>query len=242
MFRPSRHGSGREPQRSRRRTARRRPSGSSFNLRWSTAAHSLSSRSTDSPRKKAASKVMRKWGNSSASASEMAALDFSAPPPLSTDGVDGEDGGPPVDTSTLIDRGALGSRDLRSGLYDVADLNAGPPSDDDEDDEEDSEDELISRTLAQAALTTKNRLSAEPSSSTVTAPTSGMLSGLFARLKGGKALERADLAPVLEGMERHLMSKNVAREIAEKLCESVGAALVGKKLGSFGSESGAGAL
>jgi signal recognition particle receptor subunit alpha len=41
----------------------------------------------------------------------------------------------------------------------------------------------------------------------------------------------------LAEMEKHLMGKNVAKDIAEKLCDSVGAALVGKKVGGFSSES-----
>jgi signal recognition particle receptor subunit alpha len=33
--------------------------------------------------------------------------------------------------------------------------------------------------------------------------------------------------------KQHLISKNVATEAAEKLCESVAASLIGKKLGTF---------
>jgi len=38
---------------------------------------------------------------------------------------------------------------------------------------------------------------------------------------------------VLEKFRDHLISKNVASEIAEKLCESVASQLIGKQLGSF---------
>ena len=55
-------------------------------------------------------------------------------------------------------------------------------------------------------------------------------------MTSSKTLSKGDLTPVLQEMEKHLMSKNVAKDIAEKLCESVGNALVGKKLGGFGSE------
>lgn len=51
--------------------------------------------------------------------------------------------------------------------------------------------------------------------------------GLFARL-GKKAITQQDLEPVLFEMEKHLMGKNVAKEISEKLCRAVGEALVGK--------------
>lgn len=50
----------------------------------------------------------------------------------------------------------------------------------------------------------------------------------------GKAnLERTDLEPALKALKERLMTKNVAEEIAEKLCESVEASLEGKKLASF---------
>ena len=64
----------------------------------------------------------------------------------------------------------------------------------------------------------------------------GALGSLFARLTGSKVLTEADLKPVLEGMKQHLMKKNVAKEISEKVCEGVGESLVGKKVGGFQSE------
>jgi hypothetical protein len=36
-------------------------------------------------------------------------------------------------------------------------------------------------------------------------------------------------------MKQHLMKKNVAKDISEKVCEGVGEGLVGKKVGSFQS-------
>jgi len=55
----------------------------------------------------------------------------------------------------------------------------------------------------------------------------------FSGLTGGQTLERADLEPVVAKFREHLHAKNVAFEIADKLCESVVAGLVGKKLGTF---------
>ncbi|KAG2411233.1 hypothetical protein I3760_Q019100 [Carya illinoinensis] len=50
----------------------------------------------------------------------------------------------------------------------------------------------------------------------------------------GKAnLEKSDLEPALKAFKDGLMMKNVAEEIAEKLCESVAASLEGKKLASI---------
>ncbi|KAK9815382.1 hypothetical protein WJX72_002707 [[Myrmecia] bisecta] len=50
---------------------------------------------------------------------------------------------------------------------------------------------------------------------------------------GTAALTRGDIQAGLEGLKRKLMERNVAEEIAEKLCESVATGLEGKKLGSF---------
>ena len=50
-----------------------------------------------------------------------------------------------------------------------------------------------------------------------------------------KALTPTDLAPALLAMREHLMSKNVAKEIADKVCEGVGKSLEGRKVGGFGS-------
>jgi signal recognition particle receptor subunit alpha len=54
---------------------------------------------------------------------------------------------------------------------------------------------------------------------------------------GKSALARDDLAPVLEKLKTNFMNKNVAEDIAERLCESVAASLEGKKLASFSSLS-----
>lgn len=62
----------------------------------------------------------------------------------------------------------------------------------------------------------------------------GTLGSLFSRLTGAKTLTEADLAPVLEGMKQHLMKKNVAKEIAEKVVEGVGEDLVGRRISGWG--------
>ncbi|KAJ3670191.1 hypothetical protein LUZ60_010515 [Juncus effusus] len=56
---------------------------------------------------------------------------------------------------------------------------------------------------------------------------------MFQSIAGNNALEKSDLQPALKALKDRLMTKNVAEEIAEKLCESVAASLEGKKLGSF---------
>ncbi|KAG6488782.1 hypothetical protein ZIOFF_050033 [Zingiber officinale] len=52
-------------------------------------------------------------------------------------------------------------------------------------------------------------------------------------ISGNAVLEKSDLQTALKALKDRLMTKNVAEEIAEKLCESVAASLEGKKLGSF---------
>lgn len=48
-----------------------------------------------------------------------------------------------------------------------------------------------------------------------------------------KEVTQADLDPIMEQFTNHLVSKNVAREIAEKLCASVTQNLIGKQLNTF---------
>ncbi|KAJ4297815.1 hypothetical protein N0V90_005711 [Kalmusia sp. IMI 367209] len=61
----------------------------------------------------------------------------------------------------------------------------------------------------------------------------GAIGGLFRNVVGGKTLTDDDLAKPLKGMEDHLLKKNVAREAAVRLCESVKRDLVGLKTSSF---------
>lgn len=71
------------------------------------------------------------------------------------------------------------------------------------------------------------------------APTSSAtsaLSSFLSRLSlSPKALTEKDLAPALEVMRQHLMSKNVAADIATKVCDGVGKSLVGVKAAGFGA-------
>jgi len=50
---------------------------------------------------------------------------------------------------------------------------------------------------------------------------------------GTNALTREDIQQALDDMKKKLMERNVAEEIAAKLCESVAGTVVGQKLGSF---------
>ncbi|WWC72664.1 uncharacterized protein I206_106628 [Kwoniella pini CBS 10737] len=159
----------------------------------------------------ASAKLMRKWGDSQISVDDMAALDFSAP----------ADENASVDTEGLVSNEALGVRNA-SGAYEVADWDYKRSKEDDLP----SEEEILSRRTSGLAI--------KPSADEDTAESSHW-SNMFSRLTGKKTLTQEDLKPVLVEMERHLMSKNVAKDISEKMCESVGAALVGKKLGGLNS-------
>ena len=52
-------------------------------------------------------------------------------------------------------------------------------------------------------------------------------------LVGSKQLTEADVEPVINKMRDHLIGKNVASEVADKLCQSVASKLEGKVLGKL---------
>ena len=52
---------------------------------------------------------------------------------------------------------------------------------------------------------------------------------------GKAALSRDDVAPMLEALKLNLLKKNVASDIADKLCDSVARSLEGRRLASFTS-------
>lgn len=69
---------------------------------------------------------------------------------------------------------------------------------------------------------------------------SGLVDGFWSKLKkvnvfASKTLTAEDLQSGIETMREHLIAKNVASDVAEKICESVSTKLAGKTLGSFES-------
>lgn len=60
-----------------------------------------------------------------------------------------------------------------------------------------------------------------------------MFGGLLKNFSYNKILEAKDLEPVLSQLRDHLIAKNVAAEIAQKLCDSVGTTLEGKQVNSW---------
>lgn len=63
--------------------------------------------------------------------------------------------------------------------------------------------------------------------------TKSSMFSLFKGLVGAKNLTRSDMQPALDKLRDHLIGKNVASDIAYKLCESVATKLEGKVLGTF---------
>merc|ERR1719498_353058 len=61
----------------------------------------------------------------------------------------------------------------------------------------------------------------------------GMFS-IFTELVKGKVLQRADIEPVLRATRESLVEKNVAVDIADRLCDSVCKSLEGKKKWTLG--------
>ncbi|KAJ7093211.1 signal recognition particle binding protein [Mycena epipterygia] len=114
------------------------------------------------------------------------------------------------DLQALVDQTSLGTR-TRDGMYEVKDWEFSK-----------DEDSAIASALKPADA----KVTSTPGSL-------GALGSLFSRLTGSKVLTEQDLKPVLDGMKQHLMKKNVAMEIADKVCEGVGESLVGKKVGGF---------
>ncbi|PWZ03248.1 P-loop containing nucleoside triphosphate hydrolase protein [Testicularia cyperi] len=179
---------------------------------------------TESPggKKSKAAKEMRKWdGSRSVSAQNISALDFSS---ASGDGASGKERDEAADLDSWIDENSMGKK-RSDGVYEIADVL------DEEDGEDlDDEDDEYDTTTDGAGSSAKSAgfLSRIGSASSTGA-------SFFSRLTGAKTLTKEDLAPALSAMASHLQSKNVAADVAQRLCDSVERNLVGKNLGSFGS-------
>jgi signal recognition particle receptor subunit alpha len=186
---------------------------SSFRLLLQNPADDPSTKhSSETPSKrKAKAKTKRTWGDAQPTEIDMDKLDYSTDK-LSQNSAANGDAGNIEDIQALVDQTSLGSRN-RDGLYEVKDWQFTKSDGTD----------ILADVI--------KPLEKNPSSL-------GTLGSLFARLTGSKVLTGADLQPVLEGMKQHLMKKNVAMDIAEKVCEGVGETLVGKKVGGFESECG----
>jgi signal recognition particle receptor subunit alpha len=153
-------------------------------------------------------KKMRRWGaDGVADDGEDVRLDFSSP----------ADNEPAADASTgpvqEIDQASWGTR-TTDGKFMLKDIG----------------DEM------NAILDAANQKKAESKPTGIVGSSLGAIGGLFRNVVGGKTLTKEELSSALNGMEDHLMRKNVAREAALRLCSSVERDLVGMKTDSFTSK------
>ena len=103
-----------------------------------------------------------------------------------------------------------------------------------EENDVESDEEFQSKNLSskKVAPTTNGKKSSVKTEKKQTQATGGLFSS-FKSLVGAKTLTKESIEPVMEKMQEHLISKNVAAEIAQKVCENVAQNLEGKQLGSF---------
>lgn len=96
-------------------------------------------------------------------------------------------------------------------------------------------DDQVDKILAEskAASQQSTHLSADDTPSGLVNTGIGAISSYFSNIVGGKTLTEADLALPLRQMEDHLVRKNVAREAAVRLCDSVSRSLLGTRTTSF---------
>ncbi|RMZ90537.1 hypothetical protein DV736_g2208, partial [Chaetothyriales sp. CBS 134916] len=181
------------------------------------AAASAPTSDTDSKRDrtpKPAAKKGRVWGpDGMADEDDGTKLDYSAP----ADDVRG-DVLPKLPPSEIIDATTVGTKN-KKGQFVLKDLD---------------DDELDN--LLQTANKDKAAVSGTGSASS---SPFGAISGYFRNIVGGKTLTNDDLDKPLKAMEEHLISKNVARDAAIRLCDGVRAEMVGKKTAAFESTDAA---
>ncbi|XP_041470716.1 signal recognition particle receptor subunit alpha-like [Lytechinus variegatus] len=163
---------------------------------------------TSKPTKKP--KVATTWGMGG-NAKDMDTLDWSEKPP-STNGTGDKQNG---DKEFDIEDESAWVGTMKGELPNIDGLNEGEGE---EEEEEEEEEEIQTASKPKAQSKTGSRF--------------GMFN-MFRGLVGSKTLDKQTLTPVLDKMRDHLTAKNVARDIAEKLCESVATKLEGKVLGTF---------
>uniref|UniRef100_A0A673FWQ6 SRP54-type proteins GTP-binding domain-containing protein n=1 Tax=Sinocyclocheilus rhinocerous TaxID=307959 RepID=A0A673FWQ6_9TELE len=97
-----------------------------------------------------------------------------------------------------------------------------------------TQEEIIERNRAK--FISKQLGGGKPEKSSFVYAKKGGFGGMFGMLKGlvgSKNLTQEDMEPVLDKMRDHLITKNVAAEIASQLCNSVAKKLEGKVMGTF---------
>lgn len=122
---------------------------------------------------------------------------------------DKPDGNGMNNLAEVVDRSAVGKSSLLR------------PLEEEEDSEDDEEEEEVAVSRTNAASSTASKMG-------------GMFS-VFRGLVGNKALTKEDLEPAVSKLRDNLIDKNVAAEVANKLCESVSLKLEGSVMGTFQS-------
>lgn len=141
----------------------------------------------------------------------MEALDYSNSKSGGTGNEDDEEDAETI-AAQFVDESKLGQKNEK-GIYEVQDVLQQDDEELDFDDEDD-EDEQLEKNVKK-----------------------GTQKGLFSYFKsfatGQREITAETLDPVIATIKEHLITQNVATEIANHLCSSVRTSLMGKKLGSF---------
>ena len=165
---------------------------------------------TKSKPEKGKSKAMRKWdADGTAQEGDDEVLDYSAP----AQNGDKNPGAVPDSQMNDVDPESFGTR-TKQGQYVLKDL-----------------DSKVHSILNQADATKAE----SKASQGVLGSSLGAISGYFKGIVGGKILTASDLEKPLKAMQEHLIKKNVAREAAVRLTESVEQDLLNARTGNFQS-------
>ncbi|KAL7062913.1 hypothetical protein AAHC03_0139 [Spirometra sp. Aus1] len=169
-------------------------------------------------------KELRRWDNT-ATGAEAAALDYSATKVNGNSTVSGNDaanGGSHMPAGLALSASeAKNLASLRGTLqegFDELEVSSGEETEDESNDEETQENGDVQH------------------QNTSSASSGSFMSSLLRSLKStasGRALTREDITPTLDQLRDHLVHKNVAFEIANRLCEGIAERLVGVQLGRF---------
>uniref|UniRef100_A0A0X3Q3N9 SRP54-type proteins GTP-binding domain-containing protein n=1 Tax=Schistocephalus solidus TaxID=70667 RepID=A0A0X3Q3N9_SCHSO len=164
-------------------------------------------------------KELRRWDNT-ATGAEAAALDYSTTKVNGNSTASGNDATTENELS-LSPSEAKNLASLRGTLqegFDELEVSSGEETEHESDDEETREN------------------GDDQHQNTSSASSGSFMSSLLRGLKNtasGRALTRDDITPTLDHLRDHLVHKNVAFEIANRLCEGIAERLVGVQLGRF---------
>lgn len=99
---------------------------------------------------------------------------------------------------------------------------------DEEDEGNDSDVEFSDSSVDAELVRSKSQKPMAPDN-----PVEGRILSFFRNLTGNRIMQESDVRQVLRNMREHLIKKNVAANIADKICSSVGDSIMGKPLTTF---------